>query len=46
MAGCLDNARMPDFEWLQVGDRRNLVASVVSGALVNQLFKEIMTHRY
>ena len=34
MAGCLDTVRMPNMEWLEVGDRRNLVASVTSGILV------------
>lgn len=33
MAGCLERIRIPDMEWLQVGNRRNLVASVVSGVL-------------
>lgn len=33
MAGCLDTLRLPDMEWLQVGDRRNLAASIVAGAI-------------
>jgi len=33
MTGCLERIRLPDMEWLQVGNRRNLVASVVSGVL-------------
>ena len=36
MAGCLDTLRLPDMEWLQVGDRRNLAASIVAGAIVRK----------
>ncbi|XP_052810416.1 transmembrane protein 50B-like isoform X1 [Mya arenaria] len=33
MSGFLDNCHLPDCECLQLGDRRNLVASVISGVL-------------
>lgn len=33
MAGCLDTVRMPNMEWLEVGNRRNLVASIAAGVL-------------
>jgi len=33
MAGCCEFVRLPDMEWLQTGNRRNLVASVASGVL-------------
>ena len=36
MTGCLEIVRLPNMrEWFQEGDRRNLVASVASGALVS-----------
>jgi hypothetical protein len=35
MSGCLENLRLPQFEWMQVGDRRNKVASIAAGILVN-----------
>ena len=35
MAGCCEIVRLPDMEWLQTGNRRNLVASVASGVLVS-----------
>ena len=36
MAGCLDTVRMPNMEWLEVGNRRNLVASIAAGVLVSE----------
>jgi len=33
MSGCLERIRVPDMEWFREGNRRNLVASVVSGVL-------------
>merc|ERR1712088_762009 len=33
MAGCLDNVRLGVPEWLEVGNRRNIVASILSGLL-------------
>lgn len=33
MAGCLDNCRLPDLEWLNLTERRNTIASVVAGVL-------------
>merc|ERR1711993_96896 len=33
MPGCLERIRLPDMEWLREGNRRNLVASIVSGVL-------------
>ena len=36
MTGCLEIVRIPNMrDWFQEGDRRNLVASVASGALVS-----------
>lgn len=37
MAGCLDSCHWPDCEWLQIGERRNAIASVVGGAMVRGL---------
>ena len=34
MSGCFENLRLPQFEWLQAGDRRNRVAAIVAGILV------------
>ena len=34
MAGCLDNVRLGVPEWLEVGNRRNIGASIISGLLV------------
>jgi hypothetical protein len=31
----LENLRLPQFEWMHVGDRRNKVASIAAGILVN-----------
>ena len=39
MAGCLDNVRLGVPEWLEVGNRRNIVASILSGLLVKTYFK-------
>ena len=36
MAGCLENCRMPNMEWLEIENRRNLLASIISGILVNK----------
>ena len=36
MAGCLDNAQMPNLDNLNLGERRNKVASIVAGVLVSQ----------
>lgn len=33
MAGCLDNAQMPNLENLNLGERRNKVAAIVAGVL-------------
>ncbi|ELU11495.1 hypothetical protein CAPTEDRAFT_171265 [Capitella teleta] len=33
MSGCLDNCRLPECEWFQIGERRNAIASVVGGAM-------------
>lgn len=33
MAGCLDNAQMPNLDNLNLGERRNKVASIVAGVL-------------
>merc|ERR1712223_924335 len=33
MAGCLDNVRLGVPDWLEVGNRRNIVASILSGLL-------------
>lgn len=33
MAGCLDHCRWPEWECLQVGEKRNAIASVVAGAM-------------
>ena len=36
MAGCLDNVQLPKMEgWLEIGERRNKVASIAAGALVS-----------
>ena len=35
MAGCLDNAQMPNLDNLNLGERRNKVASIVAGVLVS-----------
>ena len=42
MAGCLDTVRMPNMEWLEVGNRRNLVASIAAGVLVSEPEKKIV----
>ena len=36
MAGCLDNAQMPNLDNLNLGERRNKVASIVAGVLVSE----------
>jgi len=33
MAGCLDNIQFNRLEWLEFGEKRNAVASIVSGSL-------------
>lgn len=33
MSGCLDNCQLPECEWLNLTERRNSIASVVSGAM-------------
>ena len=38
MSGCLDHCQWPDLEWLQLHERRNTIASIVSGTLVGVLF--------
>lgn len=35
MAGFLDNFRWPEWEWIDLGERRNTVASIVAGVLVS-----------
>ena len=35
MSGCLDHCRLPEWECLQVGEKRNAIASVVAGAMVH-----------
>ncbi|CAH1799305.1 unnamed protein product [Owenia fusiformis] len=32
MSGCLDNFRWPECECLQVGEKRNMIASIVAGS--------------
>ena len=36
MSGCLENCRMPNMEWLEIENRRNLLASIISGILVSK----------
>ncbi|XP_052240677.1 transmembrane protein 50B-like isoform X2 [Dreissena polymorpha] len=33
MSGLLDNCRLPECECIQIGERRNLIASIVAGTL-------------
>lgn len=33
MSGCLDHCRCPDLEWMRVGEKRNTIASIVSGSM-------------
>ena len=37
MSGCFEYVRLPNIEWLEVGDRRNVVASIIAGLLVSKL---------
>ena len=34
MSGCLDNCRLPECEWLNLAERRNSIASIISGGMV------------
>lgn len=34
MAGCLDNIHFTRPEWLELGEKRNAVASIAAGAFV------------
>ncbi|KAK2158740.1 hypothetical protein LSH36_164g00043 [Paralvinella palmiformis] len=33
MSGCLDNCRMPECEWLNLAERRNAIATIISGGM-------------
>lgn len=45
MAGCLDSINWNRPEWLDFGEKRNAVASIVAGSLVSWLgFPVFMTH--
>jgi hypothetical protein len=35
MSGCFENINFPACEWFEGGDKRNAVASIVSGILVS-----------
>ena len=35
MSGCLDNAHCPQLEFPNLSEKRNQIASIVSGGLVN-----------
>ena len=43
MSGCFESLRLPQLEWLQVGDRRNRVAAIVAGILVRTSVSKFMS---
>ena len=44
MSGCLDNCRMPECEWLNLAERRNAIATIISGGMVSKSVLKNLSH--
>ena len=45
MAGCFDNIQLQRPEWMELGEKRNAVASILSGTMVSRA-KLVYYHVY